>query len=69
MRKYEIIYAFLVNKGNNIKSIETYDDNMEKYYKEEIFAYNGGDAIEKFYKEQKFIQKPEIMQVRVVEEK
>lgn len=49
MRKYEIIYTFLIADGNKRKFVQTDDDGNEVYLKEVVQAYNGGEALDKFY--------------------
>lgn len=67
MRKFEIVYCFTRYEGKKLVP-ETYEDGCEKYYIDEVEAYNGNDAIERLKKQEKFITEPEIVSVKVKEE-
>lgn len=64
MRKFEIVYCFTDSKG----CVETYEDGLEKYYIEEVEAYNGANAIDKLKANENFKKEPEIVSIKIKEE-
>lgn len=63
MRKYEIIFCFTDSKGN----VQKDENGLEQYFLEVVEAYNKGEAIEKLNEKEKFLVKPEIINIRIVE--
>lgn len=64
MRKFEIVYCFKDWRGY----VETYEDGLEKYYIDEVEAYNGADAIERLKNKEQFVNEPEIVSIKIKEE-
>ena len=63
MRNYKIVYCFLDRKGN----VQRDENDLEEYFIEIIEAYNGGDAIDKLKEKEKFIDTPQIVDIREVQ--